>query len=171
MRIYLIGFMGSGKSSLGRVVSERLQVPFIDTDAEVEYREAESILNIFRKKGEPYFRDLESTVLRESARFPKALIATGGGLPCHDDNMNWIARHGVSIYLEWSLAWLQEQLLGQRESRPLIAGNSEEEARQRITELFLDRKAFYEQAAMTLEMRPRMEDNIVLLEKACKYIW
>ena len=171
MRIYLIGFMGSGKSTLGREVASRLHVPFLDTDALVEEREGMSIMDIFIGKGEYYFRDTESDVLHQTDQVPKAIIATGGGLPCFHDNMDWISVHGISVYLEWSLEELKPQLLQDRSDRPLLAAGSEEEAWDWAQKLFLERKPIYEKAAITIEMESDFHENIKRLEKACSYIW
>ena len=171
MRIYLIGFMGSGKSSLGREVASRFHVPFMDTDALVEEREGMSVRDVFTEKGEYYFRDVESDVLRQTSQVPKAIIATGGGLPCFHDNMDWISLHGISVYLEWSLEELKSQLLQERSDRPLLAAGAEEDAWHRAQNLFFERKPIYERAAITIGMEADFQENLRKVEKACSYIW
>ena len=171
MRIYLVGFMGSGKSTLGQAVAIHYQVPFFDTDTEIEIKEGLSIPDIFIDKGEYYFRDLENEFLKSTASIDKSIISTGGGLPCHHDNMDWILQHGISIYLDWPLDTLKKRLLDEQTSRPMLANFSKEERKQQIESLFSQRLPFYEKSAITIEMTDNLEKNIAVLIKACRYIW
>jgi shikimate kinase len=171
MRIYLVGFMGSGKSTLGQAVATHYQVPFLDTDSEIEIKVGMSIPDIFIDKGEHYFRDIESEILKSTQTIDKSIIATGGGLPCHHDNMDWILQHGISIYLEWPLATLKKRLIGQETTRPMLANFSKEQMENQIESLFLQRLPFYEKSAITIEMTDDQEKNEAVLIKACKYIW
>jgi shikimate kinase len=171
MRIYLIGFMNSGKSSLGRHVAMQRKVIFLDTDALVEDHEHMTVQEIFTMNGESFFRDIESKVLRETAQYPEALIATGGGLPCHADNMDWINRHGISVYLEWPWEKLVPLLKAGMKGRPLLSRVTEPEGLHELEKLFFRRKPFYEKAAITIEMSDEPQENILKLEKTCNYIW
>ena len=98
MRIYLVGFMGSGKSSLGQRVAANLEVPFFDTDSVIEAQAGMTIPEIFETFGELYFRQVESDILRQTTFYTKSLNATGGGLPCFEDNMAWMNVHGAVSY-------------------------------------------------------------------------
>ena len=171
MRIYLIGFMGSGKSTLGSSVAPVFKVPFIDTDHEIETMAGKTIQDIFTSHGEGYFRNVEKQVLHQTSNFNKAIVATGGGLPCFDDNMQWINKNGISIYLQWPPGILKRNVLSQRLKRPLLASLSEREAEIIITELLDLRIPYYEQAAITIEMTGDQEIDETILIKACKYIW
>jgi shikimate kinase len=171
MRIYLVGFMGSGKSTLGQAVATHYKVPFLDTDIEIEKKEAMSIPDIFIDKGEYYFRDLETAILKTTKSVEKSIIATGGGLPCHDDNMNWILQHGIYIYLEWPLETLKKRLIGQETNRPMLNNFPKEQMEHQIEYLFLQRLPFYEKSAVTIEMTDDLEKNQATLIKACRYIW
>ena len=111
MRIYLVGFMGSGKSSLGQRVAANLEVPFFDTDSVIEAQAGMTIPEIFETFGELYFRQVESDILRQTTFYTKSLNATGGGLPCFEDNMAWMNVHGVTIYLQWPDHILREHLV------------------------------------------------------------
>ena len=171
MRIYLVGFMGSGKSTLGQAVALHYQVPFFDTDIEIELKAEMSIPDIFIDKGEYYFRDMEIKILQSTMSTDKSIIATGGGLPCHHDNMDWILQHGISIYLDWPLATLKKRLIEQEPSRPMLANFSKEQMEQQIESLFFQRLPFYEKSAITIEMTDDQAKNEAVLIKACKYIW
>jgi len=171
MRIYLIGFMGSGKSTLGRTAAMHYQVPFFETDVEIERKEEMSIADIFNDQGEFYFRSMENQILTATLSVEKSIVATGGGLPCHDDNMNWILQHGISIYLEWSFDTLKSRLLNHDPSRPMLANFPPGQKEKEIESLFALRLPFYEQAAVTIEMSGDMAKDEATLIKACKYIW
>src|SRR5512133_3442701 len=98
--IYLIGFMGSGKSTAGRELARLLGWSFTDLDTEVEKREGKTIRQIFAQKGEEYFRNLETKVLRDLNTLANSVISTGGGTPCHSDNMDFMLENGLTIYLK-----------------------------------------------------------------------
>lgn len=118
--IYLVGVMGAGKSTLGRALAERIGSVYVDTDAEVESSCHKSINEIFKQEGELYFRELEYSVIRTP--YPqRAVIATGGGLPCHHDTMQYMNENGRTIWLDITLQVLVDRLWNQKEKRPLIA--------------------------------------------------
>jgi shikimate kinase len=171
MRIYLVGFMGSGKSTLGKKAAAFFQVPFEDTDEHVEREAGKSIREIFQQDGESYFRQLEKKALYHTLSFEKTIIAVGGGLPCFDDNMNWINQKGISIYLQWPLSRLKQNLLADFHQRPLLASTSENELAAKIEDLMLTRIPYYEMAALTLEMTGDLVHDEDLVNKACRYIW
>ena len=171
MRIYLVGFMGSGKSTLGQRVATAFHVPCFDTDSVLESQSGMTILDIFACHGEEYFRHLEADVLRQTTFYEKSIIATGGGLPCYGDNMSWMKEKGITMYLEWPEDVIMLQLMKERASRPLISNLTETDARFKIMELLRLRKPIYEQSAITLEMKGEEEADYKLLEKACTYIW
>ncbi len=170
MRIYLIGFMGSGKTTLGQRVAERAQVPFADTDQRVIEASGQSIAQIFNLYGEVRFRKLEKEALSETIHLDKSIIATGGGLPCYHDNMGWMKQHGITIYLQWADEQLLDHLEKHRDDRPLIQGESPAR-KEEWRKLLQSRKPIYEQAAITLEMKGNIESDYLLLDKACRYIW
>ena len=171
MRIYLIGFMAVGKSSMGQHVADLLNVTFMDTDTMIESETATSIAGIFDLQGEHQFREIEAEVIRQTTIYDKALIATGGGLPCHHDNMAWMNDHGITMYLSWPEDVLIQHVLNQKSSRPLLSELDATQAREKIELLLSERKPFYEMAAMTLQLKGIFENDLLLLEKACKYIW
>lgn len=171
MRIYLIGFMGTGKSSMGQRVSAGLNVPFFDTDSVIEAQAGMPVPEIFGTHGELYFRQLEADILRQTTFYPKSIIATGGGLPCFEDNMAWMNKYGVTLYLQWPDDVLKDHLGSLRNSRPLLSGLSDQEAGPEIDALLAARKPVYEASAITIEIKGDFEPDYLLIEKACKYIW
>ena len=108
--IYLIGFMGSGKSHVGKKLAAALYAPHMDLDSLIESSTGMSIKEIFAKHSEAYFRLLERRALHNTAFGPKRIVATGGGAPCFYDNMDWINRHGLAIYLDATPQVLAERL-------------------------------------------------------------
>lgn len=171
MRIYLLGFMGSGKSTLGQRIAGTFQVPFTDTDTIIESQSGLSITELFSAYGEEYFRHLEADVLRQTFYYTKSITSTGGGLPCYDDNMAWMKENGVTVYLQWPDEILQKHLLTIRQTRPLLSFLSDKEADFKIEHLLSQRKPFYEQSAITIEMSGHLESDYLLVERACRYIW
>ncbi len=163
--------MGAGKSTLGQRVAADLDVPFFDTDTVIAAQLGMTVPDIFRVHGEMYFRHYESDVLRQTTFYPKALNATGAGLPVHEDNMQWMNRHGITIYLQWPDEAIRRHLMLERASRPLLSDLSDIDAGLRIRELLAVRKPVYEQAAITLELAGEVESDTKLLEKACRYVW
>jgi shikimate kinase len=145
-RIYLMGFMGAGKSSLGKKLAKELQFDFYDLDDLIIEQEKQTIAEIFKNKGEPYFRKLETQVLKGTIEFEKAVIALGGGTPCRQENINWIRQHGYSIYLQLSVNHLTSRLLPRKAKRPLIADLSDEEIRNFVVQKLSEREVFYAQA-------------------------
>ncbi len=171
MRIYLVGFMGAGKTTLGRHAAGHLLAKFIDTDELIEANCLQSISSIFEKNGEDYFRTTEGQVLRSTIEVDHALIATGGGLPIYHHNMAWMMEHGITMYLEWPEDILLASLMQHRSIRPLLSNMSEEEAIQKAIRLLHERTPVYEEASMTLSMTGEFEVDANTLVKACNYIW
>lgn len=163
--------MGSGKTTIGQAAADFYKVPFLDTDHEVARLEEMTIHDIFIDKGEYYFRDRECEVLLSTTGLGKAIIATGGGMPCHHDNMDWMLKNGITVYLQWPLDKLIHNLMDQREDRPLLSSLEKDKAEKYIEKLFLERKEFYEKAAITIEMSGDLEEDKNVLIKACNYIW
>lgn len=127
--VFLIGYMGSGKSSLGRQLAREMKREFIDLDKYIEERFHATIRQIFDRHGETEFRKIERNIIHEVAEFENIIIACGGGTPCHYDNMDYMLSHGLTIYLNVSpeILALRLSLPGSRTKRPLIAGKTDEE--------------------------------------------
>lgn len=146
MRIYLIGYMGSGKSRLGWRLANHLGVQFVDMDNYIEERNCKTIPQIFAEEGEDGFREKERRALEEVSEFTDLVIATGGGAPCFFDNMALMNETGKTIYLNINAKILADRLLKSKTERPLIKGKSREELIAFIDETLKKRNEFYAQA-------------------------
>lgn len=151
MRIFLIGYMGSGKSMLGKGLAKKLKLSFIDMDTYIEERNFKTIPQIFSDDGEDGFRKIEQKALHELAQFEDVVIATGGGAPCFFDNMEVIKRSGRSIYLKGSPRIIAERLKQSKIERPLIKGKNFTELVAFIDETLAKRENWYKQADVIVE--------------------
>ena len=125
--IFLIGYMGSGKTTLAKKLASKLELPFIDTDDEIVKEVGMSITEYFQLHGEEKFRALEREHLQKIAQ-QKAIVSTGGGSPCFFDNMQWMNENGVSVYLQMSPKALFDRLSQSKlHKRPILIGKTEEE--------------------------------------------
>lgn len=146
MLIFLIGFMGSGKSYAARNLSELLQIPFVDTDKAIEAAEGMTVKEIFEQKGEAYFRNLERAYLSGLSPDQSLIVATGGGMPCFFDNMQVMNRKGLTIFLNRSRERALAQLLKGIEKRPLLQDKNEEQIGAFYDEKLAERMPFYAEA-------------------------
>lgn len=144
--IFLIGYMGCGKSTLGRAVSRASGMRFIDLDNYIEGRYHRTVKEIFAEKGEDGFRDVERRMLHEVADFEDVIVACGGGTPCFFDNMEYMNEHGTSVFLDTPIEKLHSRLMKGRYKRPLIAEKNDEELRQFIIEALAKRMEYYSKA-------------------------
>lgn len=145
-RIFLIGYMGSGKTTVGKLLAAKLGYSFVDMDAHIEEQQFKSIGQIFAERGEDEFRQLEQKCLHEVAQFDDVIISTGGGAPCFFDNMEYMNTHGTTFYLRFTADELADRLATQAAKRPLIATKKGDELRQFIAEGLEKREPFYTQA-------------------------
>jgi shikimate kinase len=148
MLIFLIGFMGSGKSRIGKDLAKLLRYKFIDTDALIEKRRKRSINKIFEKDGEEFFREIEKKTLLKLIKEKNTVIATGGGMPIYSDNMEIMKSNGLTIYLESGVGFLFHRLVGEKKHRPLINKLTDVELMEYIMSTLGNRRAVYEQAAL-----------------------
>jgi shikimate kinase len=144
--IFLIGFMGSGKTTLGRKLAARLGYMFMDLDHVFEAQEGTTIGEYFTKYGEDAFRQLESEVLKKHPYPEHAIIATGGGLPCFFDNMDWMNAHGRTVYIKLTAKTLADRLQNEKDERPLLRERHGEALVQFIGEKLDEREPFYNKA-------------------------
>lgn len=152
MLIFLIGFMGSGKSHNGKKLARTLKYKFIDLDHYLEKKADLTITQIFERYGEEYFRTLEQECLHEMADRDNIVVATGGGAPCYFDNMDWMNQRGITIFLQPSVNILVDRLLPGTNYRPLLKGKSTLELRYYITEKLKERLPFYSKAQHTISI-------------------
>jgi shikimate kinase len=150
MKIFLIGFMGCGKSTLGRKLATRLGYTLIDLDHQVEKIANSTIANYFSANGEEAFRKLESETLK-TLDYPKnCVVATGGGTPCYFDNMDWMNANGLTIYIEMTPLALAKRLEQGISKRPLLSNLSEEGIVHFIENKLEERNVFYKKAKYSL---------------------
>ena len=150
MRIFLTGYMGCGKSTIGRKVAALMGINFIDLDKYIEERNFKSVPDIFAQEGENAFREKERLTLQEVAQFEDIVIGTGGGAPCFFDNMQQMNNAGITIYLAPDNEILAYRLLKSKTERPLIAGKSREELLAFIAAALEKRAPFYEQSKIVI---------------------
>ena len=159
MIVFLLGFMGSGKSFYAKALSDHLHVPFVDLDQYIEEDQAMSISEIFEKLGESAFRSLESIAIKQvyadlSVKTSETLhknsilgiISCGGGTPCFNDNMDWMNKHGLTIWINPAEEIILERLMNEKSSRPLVASLTEDALKDFIHQKLLERKTYYEKA-------------------------
>jgi shikimate kinase len=152
MKLVLIGYMGSGKTTVGKLLAEHLDFKFIDLDEYIETRLNEKVAHIFKSKGELYFRKKESELLEEVLKDKRDLvIAVGGGTPCYGANMDTILQKTKLVfYLKLSIASLTERLHKEKEHRPLIAHLKDEDLPEFIGKHIFERGIFYSRAYFTV---------------------
>jgi shikimate kinase len=148
--IFLIGFMGCGKTRLGKKMANKFNLPFIDLDTLIEEQSGQTIPEIFSQYGETGFREIEKKTLQNTSFPANSIISTGGGAPCFYDNMNWMNTHGLAVFLDTPIPVLASRLMVAKTERPLITGKSHQELMDFITTKLQDRRPFYQQAKVVL---------------------
>lgn len=147
MKIYLVGFMGAGKTSVGRTLADRLGSPFFDLDELVESSEGMTIREIFAEMGEPHFRRREREILRTTQHVEDGVFATGGGTFTFDENIQFILAHGLSVHLAAPLHTLLRRIGDKAAERPMFR---DEES---LRELYQYRLRYYKMSDITLDIR------------------
>jgi shikimate kinase len=150
-KFFLIGYMGSGKTTLGKQLAKKLNLQFIDMDMFIENRYHKSITAIFEEKGEAAFREIERKALQEILNFENVVISTGGGMPCFFNNMDLMNQSGITIYLKVSVDELAERLKKSKQKRPLIKNKDPEEIKNYIAANLEKRELFYNRATFIFE--------------------
>jgi len=150
-KIYIIGFMGSGKSTTGRKLASLLGWSFIDLDRSIEKKSGKKIPLIFAEDGEAYFRKMESELLRDPPPISDSVISTGGGTPCHSGNMDYMLSSGLTVYLKLTPFQLRSRLVHSATERPLIKGLDIESVLTFIENKLAERESWYEQADITID--------------------
>jgi len=158
MKIYLVGFMGSGKTTVGRELAARMDAPFFDLDELVEAAERISIKEIFAMHGEPYFRKRERDILRSTRHLEAAVIATGGGTFTFDENIQFIQSEGLSVYLSAPYGLLRTRVGDKAADRPLFADDLS------THELYATRVRYYRMSDITIDIREE-ETPIEIVER------
>jgi len=144
--IILVGFMGSGKSTIGKVLAEQLGVDFIDSDEVISKNEGLSISEIFETKGEDCFRQKEREFVLGLPNVKPSVIAVGGGLPCFEDNLDLLKNAGTVFYLNVSVMTLVKRLQNEKSQRPLLANLEDKDLSNFVFDKLIERTAFYRKA-------------------------
>ena len=156
-RIYILGFMGVGKSTTAKALARKLGYDFMDTDKLLEKKYKININNFFSKYGEELFREIEHGTLLETFNHNKCVIATGGGLPCYFDAMDKINANGVSIFLKMDEKSIVNRLMASKQKRPLLSDLSDEELLNFVERKLNSRINYYSKAWLTI---PALDMNI-----------
>lgn len=158
--VFLVGFMGTGKTHWGRLWAEKLHYVFVDLDDVIEAAEHSSVHDIFENKGEDYFRRKEAETLRQMGENENTIIACGGGTPCFFENMEWMNAHGITILLRSEAAYILENIKNQSGKRPLLKGMNDEEMLSFIESKLKERAPFYTKAAIALDAQTASDNSI-----------
>lgn len=145
-RIFLTGYMGAGKTTLGKAYAQKTGLEFIDLDWYIESRFHRTISQLFAEQGEEKFRQIERRMLHEVGDFEDVIISTGGGTPCFFDNMEYMNRQGQTVLLDVSVEVLFSRLRVATQKRPILQGKSDEELKGFIASALQQRMPFYAQA-------------------------
>ncbi len=169
-RVYLIGYMGSGKTTLGKAFAQAAHLQFIDLDWYIEERMHKAIKDLFAERGEEGFRQVERNMLHEAGEFENVVIAAGGGTPCFFDNIDYMNRTGDTVFLNASFEALFRRLKVAKSKRPLLSGKTDEELKEVIRNGLAERMAFYGKAkhwfpSDYLESREQISESVEQLKK------
>jgi shikimate kinase len=160
MRIFLIGFMGSGKTHWGKQVAQRLNLPFYDLDEVIVTAEQRSITDIFAASGEEYFRSREKTQLEKLVdENTNMVLSCGGGTPCFFNNIDYMKKYGTVVWLNTHVDVLLQRLLKERLQRPLLKDLQDDELRHYIIRKLNERRMYYEQADVIIAREDAISMN------------
>ena len=162
-RIYLVGYMGAGKTTAARRLANRLGWEVVDTDDMFEEKYKISVCDFFQKYDEALYRKLESEVLKSTESLDNVVVATGGGTACFFDNMEWMNAHGLTVFLRISEQAAVDRLAHAKRKRPLALGKSEEELAAFVKQHYAERMPFYEQARITVKAEDMDVGNLLQL--------
>ena len=170
IRIFLIGYMGAGKTTLGKAFAREMGLTFVDLDWYIEERFHKSIRQLFTERGEDGFRELEKRMLHEVAEFENVVVSTGGGTPCFFDNVEYMNTMGDTIFLDVNLQVLFRRLKVAKQQRPLLVQKTDEELMAFITENLQKRLPFYTKAkhvfnGAKLEDRHQIKESVERLKE------
>lgn len=163
MIVFLVGYMGCGKSTLGRQMARDMGYEFLDTDEMLEKLEGATVSDIFARKGEKAFRVMEHDAIGSLEGKDKVVVSTGGGLPCFCDNMALMNEIGFTVYLDVPIDTLISRVEKTGAKRPLIAQKSDQELEEFVRASVLTREPFYKQAKMTVSGRSVRASDIIQL--------
>lgn len=149
--IYIIGFMGSGKTTAGKALANRSGWAFIDLDKKIEHHVGKTVPDIFFEHGEDYFRKIESEVLMNLGATETTIVATGGGTPCYNENMEFMLESGLTVYLQMTPENLLKRLADSQAQRPLIKDLKNEDLQAFIEQKLAEREHYYERSLIIID--------------------
>jgi shikimate kinase len=162
-KIFLIGFMGSGKTHWGRLWAQENALEFFDLDTMIEQQEQKTVEVIFDKNGEDYFRKKESALLKTFLKNDNGIIACGGGTPCFYDNMQWMNENGTTVYLKATPGQLLERVEDEKDKRPLLKKLNAAEIFFFIEQKLKEREPFYYHAKIILPVNELNTDSLKII--------
>lgn len=152
MRVFLIGFMGSGKTHWGKQLASQLKIPFLDLDEAIAEKEKKSVTQIFAECGEEVFRMKEKETLEELVDSHQSLVlSTGGGTPCFFNNIETMKKYGVVVWLNTHVEILLQRLMKEKATRPLIKNIADDDMKSFIVRKLNERRMYYEQADVIID--------------------
>ena len=162
-KVILIGYMAVGKTTIAELLSEKNGVKYVDLDKLIEKKTNLSISELFKQKGEIYFRKIEHEIFKDVIENDENLIiSTGGGTPCYADNHLFLnGKNRTSVYLKASLPFILERLKSEKKGRPLVANQSEEELKEFVAKHLFERSFFYNQATFKVDVDDKKPELIV----------
>ena len=166
MKIFIIGLPGSGKSTIGKKLAERLEMPFLDLDEVIEHQVNQPIRDVFAQQGEKAFRKLEQRVLHEVIeQHGRFVLATGGGAPCFYDNLEVMNRAGTTLFLDVPVTTIVERMQGEQiTDRPLLHGLDQDRLVEEYTAKFEKRLPVYQQAHFVINQHTSVDEIVALLD-------
>ena len=168
--IVLIGMMGSGKTSIGKLVAKELNFTFIDTDLEIEKKLGLSVKEIFEKYGESLFRKKECDIFKFFSNTNNIIVSSGGGSFCHPNTHHLIKKYFLSVWLDVNEDILFNRLKRNQKKRPLLYGLKENELRNKVKKLILERKNCYNKADIRVELsEQKIKESFYLTYSKIKY--
>jgi shikimate kinase len=169
-KVILIGYMAVGKTTIGQLLSKKTGLKHLDLDNLIEKKTNLSVSELFKQKGEIYFRRIEHEIFKEITESEENLIiSTGGGTPCYADNHLLLnGKNSISIYLNASLSTILERLISEKKTRPLVASQSEEELKEYVAKHLFERSYFYNQATFKVNIDNKTPD--VIVEEILKFL-
>ena len=162
-KIFLIGFMGSGKTYWGKKWAQQYNLDFYDLDEVIEKLQKKTVTKIFEKEGEKYFRQIETVALKTFSGKANCIVACGGGTPCFNHNMQWMNENGYTVYLQATPQFIYDRVFEEKNKRPLISKLNQGELFFFIEQKLKERESFYNQAKLVLPVEELNNDSLSTL--------
>ncbi len=162
-RIFIVGYMGAGKTTTSKRLANKLGWDWLDTDTAIEEQQHKSVEDIFKEFGEERFRALESEMLKQTESRNGIVVSTGGGTPCYNDNMEWMNAHGFTIFIQVSPESAINRIVNSKRHRPLLDGKTPDELKEFVRAHYELRLPFYQKAQMCIKGESLNVDDIIAM--------